>query len=346
VSRVVSSSAFGEALVMRSWVVHRWLVVSAVAVAGLVVVAAPATAQPPAVIGVSIPDVAIPSGSKPATMDVRLDVPADARDLTVAIDVSGLANIATVRPPLPGCTTTDDTITCPVTGERRRGFPLTIGPAGGVPTRSPVRQTGTLTIRASASNVPPGSHTATVTVGQAVVDAAAIGSTATGKVGDTVKVTFGVRNNGPGSLSVPLPVQYNIVASFAVTMPPGVTVLTPDQPFGGCGRTGKPREFGCLVRREFPAGGVNTFTLDVRIDRPLRNAIGTVRASADAVDPNPANNTATIVINPGPPLPAPGLPVTGTRTATLAATGALLAVLGTIALTLARRRRHRFTAGY
>jgi LPXTG-motif cell wall-anchored protein len=93
-----------------------------------------------------------------------------------------------------------------------------------------------------------------------------------------------------------------------------------------------------------PAGGGQGFTLDVRIDRAIRNATGTVTVSADGVDPNPANNTATIVINPGPALPAPGLPVTGARTATLAATGALLVILGTIGFALARRRRHRFTS--
>jgi LPXTG-motif cell wall-anchored protein len=316
---------------------------SAVAIVGaavLAVAAAPATAQPPAAIGVSFPDVVIAPWPNTATTDVRLDVAAGARDLTVTIDLSGLAGVAAVQPPLTGCTTVADTITCPVPDERRQGFPLTIATAS---LSVPVGRTGTLTISASASNVPGGSHTATVTVRRAIVDAAAIGATVTGAVGDTVKITFGIKSNGPDSLLKPTGTPFNEVGFVDVTMPPGVTVVGGLLPFIACDRKpGSTNEFSCKVHMTLPAGDTQMFELDVRLDRAVRNATGKVVVRVDATDPNPANNTAAIIINPGPGLPAPGLPVTGARTATLAATGALLVVLGTIGFALFRRRRHRF----
>jgi hypothetical protein len=291
---------------------------------------------------VSFPDLAIPPAPNSITTDVRLDVPADGRDLTVAIDQSGLAGVARVRPELTGCTTVGDTVTCPVPDERRRGFRLTVATAAPFTDLVPIGATGTLTIRATAANAPAGSHSAKVTVRPAIIDAVAVGSTATGKVGDTVGITVGLKSNGPDSL---LKSFHNMgVGGIEVTLPPGVTVVSPDQFGYGCTGFGSTTHVGCGIYVTLPAGETATFRLDLRIDRVIRNATGKIVVHADGTDPNPANNTATIVINPTRGLPAPGLPVTGARTATLAATGALLVVLGTIGFTLARRRRHRFTA--
>src|SRR5439155_27286117 len=138
-------------------------------------------------------------------------------------------------------------------------------------------------------------------------------------VGDVVEITFALKSNGPERLFMPTGTPFPFVGSIDVTVPPGVTALGPDQPAGlGCARKpGSTREFACLLRTvTLNVGESQGGALEVRIDRVIRNATGTVVVHPAATDPNPSNNTAAIVINPGAALPGPGLPVTGARTAT------------------------------
>jgi hypothetical protein len=84
----------------------------------------------------------------------------------------------------------------------------------------------------------------------------------------------------------------------------------------------------------------------------ISNAAGTValKGNEDGLpafdgDRNPANDKATLVLNPtsggGQGV---GLPVTGPQSAALATGGVLLLATGAIGITVTRRRRTRFEA--
>ncbi|CCH15395.1 hypothetical protein [Micromonospora lupini] len=131
-------------------------------------------------------------------------------------------------------------------------------------------------------------------------DVVAQGATVTGAVGDTVHVTVGLRNEGPG-----VPDGTNsgdTVGAFLFTPPTGVTVLA--NPLG-CGRTGgedgEPltRTWHCTGRGAvFPAGTSNTVTFDLRIDS-LAGAAGEVQPSGryPRVDDNPGNDIAPVTVS-------------------------------------------------
>jgi hypothetical protein len=170
--------------------------------------------------------------------------------------------------------------------------------------------------------------------GPNLADFEALGTTILGAVGDSVDLTVGVRNNGPVSVSKP----FGFVGGVAAQLPAGTSFVgVPPEGITGANCTFLPTSASCAVGRGLGAG--QTFLIPVmrvRIDRQVRDARGTVTVSntSDAPDPNSANNTAPILVNPQ----AQGLPITGTRTGTLGAAGAVLAALGAVVYVLGRRR--------
>ncbi|MFG1648863.1 hypothetical protein ACGFIE_02960 [Micromonospora sp. NPDC049275] len=135
---------------------------------------------------------------------------------------------------------------------------------------------------------------------QGAFDIVAQGAAVTGAVGDTVRVTVGIRNEGPG-----VPDGTNsgdTVGSFYFTPPTGVTVLA----HPGCAPTGgeedgeaPTRTWFCYgPRAVFPAGTSNTVTFDLRIDSNT-GAAGEVQPYGryPRVDDNPGNDIAPVTLS-------------------------------------------------
>ncbi|MFG1776761.1 hypothetical protein ACGFIG_10070 [Micromonospora sp. NPDC049048] len=128
-------------------------------------------------------------------------------------------------------------------------------------------------------------------------DIVATGATVTGAVGDTVRVTVGVRNDGPG---VPDgTVSGGNAGGFLFTPPAGVTVLA-DPP--GCVPTsddegGAPTAWVCWLGAVFPAGQSFTVPFELRIDGPT-GAPGEVRLyyNYPRLDDDPANDSAPVTL--------------------------------------------------
>ncbi|GAA4566245.1 hypothetical protein GCM10023176_16010 [Micromonospora coerulea] len=202
------------------------------------------------------------------------------------------------------------------------------------------------------------------------VDLSAIGDELTGKAGDVVTATVGVRNNGPASLDfgrVGSP-----VTKIDVTVPTGTTaVQVPDNclPLKGDDsdweEPGKPgaKAYRCLPDLFIGVGEEQTVEIGLRIDKVVPNATGTVTINAKCQcegfqdDTNPANDTAKLVVNAAPGGGTGGdggigggagdggtLPITGSSTALIAGLGALLLAAGAGGYVVARRRKTRFVA--
>ncbi|WP_433653152.1 hypothetical protein ACQP2C_13805 [Micromonospora zamorensis] len=137
---------------------------------------------------------------------------------------------------------------------------------------------------------------------QSAFDIVAQGATVTGAVGETVQVTAGIRNEGPG-----VPDGTNsgdTVGAFYFTPPAGVTVLA-DPP--GCASYGGEEEDGVATPKfwrcngpgaVFPAGTSTTATFDLRIDS-LGGAAGEVQPASryPRVDDNPGNDIAPVTVS-------------------------------------------------
>ncbi|WP_433265920.1 hypothetical protein ACQPWR_01625 [Micromonospora vinacea] len=137
---------------------------------------------------------------------------------------------------------------------------------------------------------------------QSAFDIVAQGAAVTGAVGDTVQVTVGIRNEGPG-----VPDGTNsgdTVGAFSFTPPTGVTVLA-DPP--GCSSPGGEEEDGAATAKTwrcngpgavFPAGTSTTATFDLRIDS-LGGSAGEVQPAGryPRVDDNPGNDIAPVTVN-------------------------------------------------
>jgi hypothetical protein len=194
----------------------------------------------------------------------------------------------------------------------------------------------------------------TITVtGANFADLAATGDTVSGAVGAVVDADVGLRNLGPAILEPSDTPPAEPILRF--TVPAGTTaVRVPDNcaPFIA-GRPwdlddrGEPgaSAYGCLTFFLEPgAGGSSPFGL--RIDEVIPNATGQVSVVL-AGDPNAANDTAPVIVNPagtGGGGGEPGLPVTGPAAGLIAGMGVLLVAGGVIGLLLARRRRPTFQA--
>lgn len=189
-------------------------------------------------------------------------------------------------------------------------------------------------------------------------DLAAVGATATGKAGDTVKVQVGLRNNGPASLDPDRSVAGSAVAAFKFDVPPGVTVTALNH---GCrpalwngqnGSEGQPGglHYSCWVYTHIAPHATFVVTFDLKIDTVTPNATGTVtldQIEHPSPDTNAGNDKATVVINPtgggvgggSGSAAGDGLPVTGPQAAVLATGGVVLLLAGAVLYRVARRRR-------
>ncbi|WP_405091892.1 LPXTG cell wall anchor domain-containing protein [Micromonospora sp. NBC_01392] len=197
------------------------------------------------------------------------------------------------------------------------------------------------------------------------VDLAAIGDSVTGKKGDVVKATVGVRNNGPATLDFGR--SGSPVTKIDVTVPTGTTAVeVPDNCMplnGNDGDWQEPGTPGAKAYRCYPdifiqAGEEQTVELGLRIDKVVPNATGAVVINAKCEcegfqdDTNKANDAAKLVVNAAPAGGDGGqgggdggtLPITGSSTGLIAGIGALLLAAGFGGYVVARRRKTRFVA--
>lgn len=136
---------------------------------------------------------------------------------------------------------------------------------------------------------------------QGAFDISAQGATVAGAVGDTVRVTVGLRNAGPG-----VPDATNSgggVGALFFTTPAGVTVLTSPS---DCWPAGSEEEDGDAPATwycngpgpVFPAGTSYTAAFDLRIDSPPGTP-GEVRPAEryPRVDDNPGNDIAPVTVS-------------------------------------------------
>ncbi|MET7861674.1 hypothetical protein [Micromonospora taraxaci] len=135
---------------------------------------------------------------------------------------------------------------------------------------------------------------------QGAFDVVAQGATVTGAVGDTVRVTVGLRNEGPG-----VPDGTNSgdgVGGFLFVPPTGTTVVGNPS---GCWLNGDEESAGDAPPTwycngpgsVFPAGLTHTVAFDLRIDS-LSGAPGEVQPSQryPRVDDNPGNDVAPVTV--------------------------------------------------
>lgn len=176
------------------------------------------------------------------------------------------------------------------------------------------------------------------------------GATASGKKGDVVQVSPSYTNLGPAVL------EYQPGPVFRVTIPQGTTAVdvsgdcqpyTSDEEWDQWGdKWGEPgaREYGC-VAGQTPKGVEYGYEFGLRIDKVVAGASGAVAVRLGG-DPNGANDTAKIVINPADAGGGGGgdLPVTGASAGLIAGLGGLLLAAGIGGYLLAKRRRTRFVS--
>ena len=165
-------------------------------------------------------------------------------------------------------------------------------------------------------------------------DYQAIGDTVEGKVGKTVSITLGVRNNGPGWMNFRWMDAENS-GTFVVTPPAGTTITGIPSP-GEQGDPGPlwnctPRKAGAksytcdIGSTDFKPGDSVTQEFRVRIDRVVPGARGSVRAVENPEYPNrdddAANDTATITVKAtGSATSSPSPSATATASASPSAT--------------------------
>ncbi|MFE2416110.1 hypothetical protein [Streptomyces hokutonensis] len=140
-------------------------------------------------------------------------------------------------------------------------------------------------------------------------DFQALGDTVEGKVGETVSITLGVRNNGPGWMNFRW-MDADNSGTFVVTPPAGTTITGAPSP-GEQGDPGPlwnctPRKAGAksytcdIASTDFKPGASVTQEFTVRIDKVVPGATGSVRAVGNPEYPNrdddTANDTAAIAV--------------------------------------------------
>jgi LPXTG-motif cell wall-anchored protein len=184
-----------------------------------------------------------------------------------------------------------------------------------------------------------------------VWDMATIGATVRGRVGETVRVTIGIKNTGTETFSFLQAGASRGWPSY-FTVPAGTEVTTV---YDYCGsvapddiRLGETGALGESVYRcdnddkDFEPGEVASFTFLLKITKDVPRSTGSVFLSSPVVpefrwkDDRPGNDTAPVVITV---IDAAELPTTGSRTGLLATGGAVLLATGCALLLLARRRR-------
>jgi hypothetical protein len=193
----------------------------------------------------------------------------------------------------------------------------------------------------------------------------AVGDTATGTVGSTVKIQIGLRNHGPAVLLDDRGFRYaNLI--FAVRMSAGTTVVkvpsecrrvrnndpTPIPP----GARPADGEYTCGRAGAFPPDTSRSWEFTLRLDKPEQRAKGEVftqlKSSFDnsTADPDPSDDVAPIIIT-AKAKPAAGtgnsagagaggggsLPITGGDSGPIALAGLLLIVAGAATRVAARK---------
>ncbi|MFI7405441.1 hypothetical protein ACIBW9_34035 [Streptomyces sp. NPDC049541] len=166
-------------------------------------------------------------------------------------------------------------------------------------------------------------------------DYQALGDTVEGKVGETVSITVGVRNNGPGRMDFRW-MDADNSGTFVVTPPAGTTITGAPGP-GEQGDPGPlwnctPRKAGaksytCSIgSTDFRPGDSVTQEFTVRIDRIVPGARGSVKAVENPEYPNrdddAANDTAAITVKAtgsATSSPSPGASASPSATATASA---------------------------
>ncbi|MFC8433545.1 hypothetical protein [Streptomyces sp. NPDC057253] len=162
-------------------------------------------------------------------------------------------------------------------------------------------------------------------------DYEAIGDTVEGKVGETVSITVGVRNTGPGRMDFRW-MDADDSGTFVVTPPAGTTITGAPGP-GEQGDPGPlwnctPRKAGaksytCLIANtDFGPGDSVTQEFTVRIDRAVPDARGSVTAVENPDYPNrdddTTNDTAVIEVQAtgsASPSPSPSASASPSATA-------------------------------
>ncbi|MFC5204112.1 hypothetical protein [Streptomyces kaempferi] len=178
------------------------------------------------------------------------------------------------------------------------------------------------------------------------VDYQPVTATVRGRVGDTVTVQLGVRDNGPGR-----PLSAETLGRFEVVPPEGTTVTSIPYTFeddGGDWACTQPKKHGGAfvceigydefseVRHE---GWTTVIGFKIRIDRQVPGAKGTIRTS-NPFDRTPRNDKAVIPLAASPAL-LPQLAHDSTAI-WIAVSAAGIAVIVAIVL---RRRRNSAAAG-
>ncbi|WP_406060394.1 LPXTG cell wall anchor domain-containing protein [Micromonospora sp. NBC_00860] len=193
-------------------------------------------------------------------------------------------------------------------------------------------------------------------------DLVALGAQLTGDAGDVVKAALGVRNDGPAALDFSR--GGSPVTKIDIAVPQGTTAVKVPEvcaPLEGDQQdwenAGKP---GAKLYRCYPdvfigVGEKQTVDIDLRIDKVIANAAGTVTINAKCEcegftdDLKPANDVAKILVNAtggsgGGDGDGGSLPITGQSTGLIAGLGALLLAAGVGGYLVAKRRRTRFVA--
>ncbi|MET7474981.1 hypothetical protein ABZT17_11565 [Streptomyces sp. NPDC005648] len=168
-------------------------------------------------------------------------------------------------------------------------------------------------------------------------DYEALGDTVEGKVGDTVSITVGVQNTGPGRMGFPWSDADNS-GTFVVTPPAGTTITGapgPSEqgdpgPLWNCTpRKAGAKSYTCAIAStDFRPGDSVTQEFKVRIDRVVPGARGSVKAVENPDYPNrdddTANDTAAIDVEAtgsAPSSPSPSASASPSATATAGSSG-------------------------
>ncbi|MFR9777970.1 LPXTG cell wall anchor domain-containing protein [Micromonospora sp. MS34] len=227
-------------------------------------------------------------------------------------------------------------------------------------------EAGTTSARGFQADTQPDNNWSSLAVtvtGKNSTDLEALGAKVSGKAGDTVTATVGVRNNGPATLDYSRgdsPVTY-----LTLDVPEGTTAVAVPQsclPENGDeqGEPGEPkaRHYRCFFEPFLKAGDKATLDFSLRIDKVIANATGLVKVNVPcpcdggfSQDLKPSNDTAKVVVNAtaggdGGQGGGDGgtLPITGSATGLIAGLGALLLAAGAGGYVVARRRKTRFVA--
>ncbi|MGX9890011.1 hypothetical protein [Streptomyces sp. NPDC002276] len=186
-------------------------------------------------------------------------------------------------------------------------------------------------------------------------DYRALGDTVEGKVGTTVSITLGVRNNGPGRMNFRWMDAENS-GTFVVTPPAGTTITgvpAPSEqgdpgPLWNCTpRKAGAKSYTCdISSTDFQPGDSVTQKFTVRIDRVVPGARGSVRAVENPKYPNrdgnASNDTVAITVKAigSGTTTGGGLAASGSGGVLLrAGTAGLLVTGGALVLLAARRAR-------